>query len=60
MGEELVRREMGLVYGGGNIGLMGTIAGVVLAGKGEVVGIIPEFMQEKGLARQDLTELHLV
>ena len=60
MGEELVRREMGLVYGGGNIGLMGTIAGVVLAGKGEVVGIIPEFMQEKELARQDLTELHVV
>ena len=60
MGEELVRREMGLVYGGGNIGLMGMIAEAVLASKGEIVGIIPEFMQEKGLARQDLTELHVV
>ena len=60
LGKELVRREIGLVYGGGNIGLMDMIAEAVLAGKGEVLGIIPEFMKEKGLARQDLTELHLV
>ena len=60
MGEELVRREMGLIYGGGNIGLMSIIAEVVLAGKGEVLGVIPEFMKEKDLARQDLTELHVV
>ena len=60
LGKELVRREIGLVYGGGNIGLMDMIAEAVLAGKGEVLGIIPEFMHEKGLARQDLTELHLV
>ena len=60
MGEELVRREMGMVYGGGNIGLMSMIAEVVLAGKCEVLGVIPEFMQEKELARQDLTELHVV
>ena len=60
MGEELVHREMGLIYGGGNIGLMSMIAEVVLAGKGEVLGVIPKFMKEKDLARQDLTELHVV
>jgi uncharacterized protein (TIGR00730 family) len=60
LGEELVRRGIGLVYGGGNIGLMSVIAETVLAGGGEVQGVIPEFMSEKELARQDLTELHIV
>lgn len=60
IGEELVRRGLGLVYGGGNIGLMSVVAEQVLAGNGEVQGVIPEFMQEKELARQDLTELHIV
>ncbi len=60
MGEELVRRGYGLVYGAGNIGLMSVIAETVLAGLGEVQGVIPEFMVEKELAREDLTDLHIV
>lgn len=60
VGEELVRRDLGLVYGAGNIGLMSVVAGTVLAGGGEVQGVIPEFMMEKELARQDLTKLHVV
>ena len=60
LGKELVARGIGLVYGGGNIGLMSVIAETVLAGGGEVLGVIPEFMAEKELARQDLTELHIV
>ncbi len=60
MGEELVRRGLGLVYGAGNIGLMSVIAETVLARQGEVQGVIPEFMVEKELARQDLTTLHIV
>jgi len=60
LGEELVRRNMGLVYGGGNIGLMTVLAETVLAGGGDVQGIIPDFMVEHGFARQDLSELHVV
>jgi len=60
LGRELVRRNVGLVYGGGNIGLMSIVADTVLAGKGEVIGVIPEFMVQKELARKDLTELHVV
>lgn len=44
LGEEMVRRKIGLVYGGGNVGLMGVIAHTVAAGLGEenVLGVIPE------------------
>ena len=60
VGEELVRRKIGLVYGGGNIGLMSVVAETVLAGNGEVQGVIPHFMVEKELAREDVTKLHVV
>ena len=60
LGKELIKRNIGLVYGAGNIGLMSLVAETVLAGKGEVIGVIPHFMVEKELARQDLTELHVV
>jgi len=58
--EELVRRRIGLIYGGGNVGLMSVVAGKVLRGNGEVQGVIPHFMVEKELARQDLSKLHIV
>jgi uncharacterized protein (TIGR00730 family) len=60
VGQTLVDRGIGLVYGAGNIGLMSVVAETVLAGHGEVQGVIPDFMVEKELARQDLTELHVV
>ena len=60
LGEELVRRNMGLVYGGANIGLMTVLAETVLAGGGDVQGVIPDFLVEHGFARQDLSELHVV
>ena len=60
VGEELVLRNIGLVYGGGNIGLMNVVAETVLAGGGDVQGVIPDFMVEHGFARQDLSELHVV
>jgi hypothetical protein len=41
---ELVRRNVGLVYGGGNVGLMGTIADAVLGAGGEAIGVIPEHL----------------
>jgi uncharacterized protein (TIGR00730 family) len=56
VGRELVRRGFGLVYGGGDHGLMGAVAAAVREGGGEVVGIIPrgllgiELASEEGLA----------
>ncbi|KAB8316941.1 TIGR00730 family Rossman fold protein [Tolypothrix campylonemoides VB511288] len=60
MGEALARRELGLVYGGGNVGLMGTIADATLAAGGEVIGVIPDFMVAKEIAHTGLTQLHIV
>lgn len=60
MGETLARRGLGLVYGGGNVGLMGTVADAALAAGGEVIGVIPDFMIAKEIAHAGLTELHVV
>ena len=58
--EELVRRRIGLVYGGGAVGLMGVLADAVLAAGGEVVGVIPRPLATKEIAHANLTELHVV
>ncbi|HFC8517624.1 LOG family protein [Neisseria weaveri] len=57
LGGVLAERGSRLVYGGGKIGLMGTVADAVLAGGGEVVGVIPTFLREKEVAHRGLTEL---
>lgn len=53
-------RGLTLVYGGGNVGLMGALADAVLAAGGQVVGVIPEFLVAKELAHPGLTKLHIV
>jgi uncharacterized protein (TIGR00730 family) len=60
MGRELARRGLTLVYGGGCVGLMGTIADAVLAEGGKVIGVIPGFLADKELAHTGCTELHIV
>ena len=57
LGEALAQRNLGLVYGGGNIGLMGVLADAVLARGGEVVGVIPRFLMEKELGHTGVTKL---
>lgn len=51
LGEEMVKRNIGLVYGGGNVGLMGVIAETVYHGLGcnddAVIGVIPDYLEEK-------------
>jgi uncharacterized protein (TIGR00730 family) len=54
LGQELVRRSLGLVYGGGNIGLMATLADTVLAEGGDAIGVIPKMLVEKEIAHQGL------
>ena len=60
LGHVLVRHQLGLVYGGGNIGLMGVIADAVLEAGGEVVGVIPQALVDKELAHHGVTKLHVV
>jgi uncharacterized protein (TIGR00730 family) len=60
MGAELVRRNTALVYGGGNVGLMGVIADAVLRAGGEVIGVIPENLLAREVGHQGLTKLHVV
>ena len=60
LGKAMVRRGLGLVYGGGNIGLMGVIAETVLQEGSEVIGIIPEALEDKELAFHEITELRIV
>ena len=60
MGRALVDRGIGLVYGGGCVGLMGTLADAVMKGGGEVIGVIPEALVERELAHGDVTQLIVV
>jgi len=59
-GTEMARRHITLVYGGGKVGLMGTLADAVLAGGGAAVGVIPRQLVEREVAHPGLTELHVV
>lgn len=60
VGTALARDGLGLVYGGGRVGLMGTVADAVLAGNGAVTGVIPEALSAKEIAHDGLTELIVV
>ena len=60
LGRRLADEGIGVVFGGGRIGLMGVIADAVMAAGGEVIGVIPNFLDEIEVAHQGLTELHLV
>lgn len=60
LGRLMVVRGWGLIYGGGNTGLMGALARTVKQSGGRVVGIIPEFMKTRELAFVDADELVIV
>ncbi len=59
-GERLAYRGYTLVYGGGNLGLMGALADSVLDNGGEVIGVIPTALVDHEHAHNGLTELHVV
>jgi uncharacterized protein (TIGR00730 family) len=60
LGSLLAQRNIGLVYGGGNIGLMGKLASAALAAGGHVTGVIPRFMMDKEIGKIDLPDLRMV
>lgn len=60
VGRLLCRRGVELVYGGGNVGLMGTVANSCLDGGGHVIGVIPRALADREVAHAGLTELRIV
>jgi uncharacterized protein (TIGR00730 family) len=60
LGGLLAARKIGLVYGGGNVGLMGVIANAVLDAGGEVIGVIPHALATREIEHRGVTHLHVV
>ena len=64
LGRALAQRDLGLIYGGAAVGLMGAVADAALAAGGRVVGVMPQFFIDNAqpgaeVAHPTLTELHL-
>jgi len=60
LGQTIYNRGLNLVYGGGNVGLMGVIANTVLQLGGKVTGVLPHFLNKKEVGNLDVDELILV
>ena len=60
LGTRLAKENLTLVYGGGNVGLMGIVADAVLAAGGEVVGVIPQQLVDWEVAHRGVTKLEIV
>lgn len=58
--EEMVKRNITLVYGGASVGIMGTVANTILSLGGKVIGIIPSLLEKREISHKHLTELHIV
>ena len=60
LGDRIAKEGLALVYGGGNVGLMGIVADAVLQAGGEVVGVIPEQLVNWEVAHKGVTRLEVV
>ncbi|WP_174298494.1 TIGR00730 family Rossman fold protein [Sphingomonas bacterium] len=60
VGRGLAERDIGIVYGGGRLGLMGAVADAALAAGGEVIGVIPQALVDAEVAHRGLTSLTVV
>ncbi len=60
LGATLANKSITLVYGGGNVGLMGAVADAALEAGGEVIGVIPQALVEREISHEHLTKLHVV
>ncbi|MEM1201720.1 MAG: TIGR00730 family Rossman fold protein [Acidobacteriota bacterium] len=60
LGREMTSRGTTLVYGGGDVGLMGIVADTVMAGQGKVIGVLPEVLVKREVAHHGITDLILV
>jgi uncharacterized protein (TIGR00730 family) len=59
LGQLLAASEIGLVYGGASVGLMGTVADAVLRAGGQVIGVIPQSLVDKEVAHKGLQDLRI-
>ena len=59
-GSILATRGLRLIYGGGRLGLMGSLAQAVLDNGGEVIGVVPNFFTNRDVIHKDLSESHIV
>ncbi len=59
LGELMVAQKMDLIYGGGDVGLMGVIADAVLAKGGNAIGVIPTDLLNKEVGHSSLTKMHV-
>ena len=57
LGKEMARRNIGVVYGGAKIGIMGAVADGAMQNGGEVIGVIPHFLNAKEIAHDAITEM---
>jgi len=60
LGREMVRREIGLVFGGGGVGLMGEVADAVLEAGGEVIGVLPFALGLREVRHPDVEDIRIV
>jgi len=60
LAREMCTRDIGLVYGGAAVGVMGVVADAVLKAGGEAIGVIPKSLAVKEIAHKNLAELHVV
>lgn len=60
LGELMAQRNIGLVFGGGCVGLMGVVADTVLANGGEATGVIPDGLMRREIGHRGVTRLHVV
>jgi uncharacterized protein (TIGR00730 family) len=59
-GTFLAEQKIRIVYGGGNVGLMGALADSAMAAGGEVIGVIPQSLMQHEVGHQGVTELRIV
>lgn len=58
LGTVLAEQDITMIYGGSQIGIMGTVANTVMEKGGKVIGVIPEFLKRKEVVHTGLDELH--
>ncbi|WP_158941731.1 TIGR00730 family Rossman fold protein [Granulicella sp. S190] len=59
LGRALAARNIGVIYGGANVGLMQAVAEAALSAQGKVIGVIPEVLVDLEVAHHGITELHI-
>jgi uncharacterized protein (TIGR00730 family) len=60
LGSLLAQNQIPLVYGGGNVGIMGVLADAVMNSGGEVFGVIPDFLMKREVGHRSITRLEVV